>query len=321
MDGESNLKGECSNEMSYSRCSQLRFHYGKTQEAASCTARRIQIEQMSSQKRFWLTPGQKSFALLLIALSTIIASAAALKFSEHRSAKVEGKIDEPFYLAIKDLVATDIDQLKISSSGGSFFWALKAARLLQENNVDLVVEGECLSACASVLMAAKKQVQAAPGALIAFHRPIGAWVEINEYVERTSGRTLQDVAQFKTALEVQQLYRDSGVDPTVSIAALFKQGIECIDTGSINPPFRLNEVELWLRDDFYVPSKAMLSQFGWNLSGYPEGDALLAMGKVLAKKYPEYSYRVENPGFRFDDHMLESGFRIASIADCDKPSE
>lgn len=251
------------------------------------------------------------FGLILIGIFSV-----TLSLFQERTPKIEGVIDQSFYIELSRLLHDDPRAVRISSRGGSFYWALRSAKLLQESKVEIRIEHECLSACASVLMAANKNITIDPGAQIAFHRPIGTWVYINDYLDRSLGRTLRGIRQFENARKTVQLYKDSGINPDVLLALMLRQGIECIKIEGNGILIGPDEVEIFLRDDFYIANSKMLSQFGWNLKGYPDAENLVKMGKALSERYSQYSYRIEDPNFRFNSSLTRGGLQINSIEPC-----
>ena len=81
-----------------------------------------------------------------------------------------GSIEIGDFAKVEDVLLEDgVDSFVISSQGGDGAEARKISSLLRSNNIDVIIDGECLSACAHFVMMAAKRVFINEGAIVAAH--------------------------------------------------------------------------------------------------------------------------------------------------------
>lgn len=84
--------------------------------------------------------------------------------------RLAGRIDDGSTAnAIRELRASRQPVLVLSSSGGEEIAALGLGEFVRDNQIEVRVEGVCLSACAQYVMLASPQVSITAGSLVAFH--------------------------------------------------------------------------------------------------------------------------------------------------------
>jgi hypothetical protein len=104
---------------------------------------------------------------------------------------------------IEVLADPAIKALRVKSHGGLLSSSIRLARFIRTRNVDVVVDGYCVSACVILLAAAKNGV-IVRGAWIRFHRP-------EPLAGFTHPKTLARVA--KLINEDEKIYREFGIAP------------------------------------------------------------------------------------------------------------
>lgn len=109
-----------------------------------------------------------------------------------------GTIDAHMAAEFKKAVAADrlLDTLLIDSYGGENQSAMDMADVLRQRKMNMVVDGRCLSACASFLFPAAASKTVLPGSVVAIH---GATVS---YLD-------DDKIQFATESQAKDLFRSS----------------------------------------------------------------------------------------------------------------
>lgn len=147
--------------------------------------------------------------------------------------------------------------LRITSSGGHSFAAMRLANAVRDLNITLEVHGLCASACASYVYLSARRVQNAPGAIIGGFK---------------SGNGYAAVMGEQTPLSMQAWYREHLEEETAFFARLgidlaflrneaFAMEPVCIRQSEL-------DVQVGYTKPFVVPSAAVLTAFGLSV---PEG--------------------------------------------------
>ena len=129
--------------------------------------------------------------LLIVSIFVFLQSCISTKRekSAYRQLSFTGSITEN---SVKDLTLKmqkppRVDQLILNSGGGDELAALKLAKEISNHNIDVIVDGACISACAHFILPAARKVYIVEGSIIGFHGNIFGWLELffrtdqNEY--------------------------------------------------------------------------------------------------------------------------------------------
>lgn len=106
----------------------------------------------------------------------------SLKVSEpstFRSLKITGRLTQSSVSNVIEKIQSSpiIDKIYINSGGGDETATLALAREIARREIDLVVDGACISACAHLLLPAAKRVYIYEDSVIGFHTNIFGWLE------------------------------------------------------------------------------------------------------------------------------------------------
>ncbi len=121
-------------------------------------------------------------SIFLYGICTFLVSCTTIKREKHTYKSIEftGPIDtksvENIIQSIKQPPKTD--NIIINSGGGNELAALKLAKTISQHNVNVVVEGACISACAHIILPAARKVFIVEGSIIGFHGNIFGWLEL-----------------------------------------------------------------------------------------------------------------------------------------------
>jgi hypothetical protein len=120
-----------------------------------------------------------------------------------KSIKLTGRIDAASLRAFKRDLSSDTEQLIINSAGGRSPEAIAMGSLVRSLNLEVVVDGICLSACAHFVFVPAKRKRVEPDSVVAFHQTATALARLLLASRRP------DLAAFylPTAREEQAFYK------------------------------------------------------------------------------------------------------------------
>lgn len=154
-----------------------------------------------------------------------------------------------------------LKQLIINSGGGDELAALKLAKEISKQNIDVVVDGACISACAHILLPAARKVFIVEDSVIGFHGNIFGWLEL---FARTNQDEYNDLLEDSAA--IAKFLNSTGVDIDVLFcAANLHEPKAKIIYDELNVPTRKT------RYRFLVADQKKLDWYGVNvtyLTGY-----------------------------------------------------
>lgn len=169
-----------------------------------------------------------TFLSAFFVMLSSVSFAMAATNSEANTASYFSEISEEnnakFFSSIKN---QKIKKLRVNSSGGGVEAAIKLARWIYNNKVDIEVIEYCLSSCANYLFTAAFHKIILPGAIVAWHgnyhhlKQTGLWQDdIPTRIKRTGENRAQaraDVLQQVNHLVKleQAFFKDIGVDEKI----------------------------------------------------------------------------------------------------------
>ena len=83
--------------------------------------------------------------------------------------RFEGYVEEPTAVEFFEKVTPSTRQIVITSGGGDAKTAMRIGEYIASHQIDIVVEGRCVSSCANYLFLAAKNKTVRPGAWLGFH--------------------------------------------------------------------------------------------------------------------------------------------------------
>jgi hypothetical protein len=184
-----------------------------------------------------------------------------------------GGIGPPMLRDFKNAIAATpgLDTLVIDSYGGVVASALEMAALIRQHHLRLVVDGRCLSACASYLFAAADVKTVLPGSLVAIHGlvityPEGKTVKVATASQATdlfkSAMYAENRALYERDLKNQDaFYQELGIkpEPYAVFARYMAHRRQVLGTDTISAAQRAGgcpAVQMWALD------KAQLEAMG-----------------------------------------------------------
>jgi len=98
-------------------------------------------------------------------------------------ATISGKIDAAFLARLEAEVAAGAKRIVVKSGGGDGLVGVKLARIVVENDLTIIVDDYCISACASYVFLPAKSREVLPNSVVGFHHDnfsFGKFVEEHE---------------------------------------------------------------------------------------------------------------------------------------------
>lgn len=126
--------------------------------------------------------------------------------------RIDGRIDEQTSKSVLNALAATpaISRVVLNSEGGDEAATLKIARLIRDRQLDVTVDGVCLSACAHLLLASANTITIKDGSTVGFHTNIFGWLaELNRDQDPMFDRYLSDGIdqyRFLVGLNVDPFY-------------------------------------------------------------------------------------------------------------------
>lgn len=165
-------------------------------------------------------------ALFGMSLSGSIGMAETTKESNTAiyGSEINQENNEKFFASIKN---QKINTLRVNSSGGDVEAAIKLARWIYHNKIDIEVVEYCLSSCANYLFTAAFHKTILPGAIVAWHgnyhhlKETGLWRDdIATRMKRTGENSVQAsthvLKQVNHLVKLEQaFFKEIGVDEKI----------------------------------------------------------------------------------------------------------
>lgn len=178
---------------------------------------------------------------------------------------LEGRIDAASLKDLKRKLSAQTKRLVVSSAGGRGPEAIELGSLVRSRNLEVVVDGICLSACAHFVFLPARKKHVEPNSVVAFHHTTTAMAD----VLIASGRLDLAAAYLPFAKQEQDFYKAAGIsrraleDPFQKILPLCYQEIEEMPVDSEYRTFTFTKFT------FYIPALADLYAQGvGEITGY-----------------------------------------------------
>jgi ATP-dependent protease ClpP protease subunit len=159
-------------------------------------------------------------AVILLTCSSI-SFAGEWTIVDKGTIRFEGYIEESDIARFDEIMNKDIDTLIVRSGGGDVLAAIPIAEKIQKKNMDIVVDGLCVSSCADYFFIAAKRKKVSPNSLVLLHGGITAKLEHDseKMIEEMAGlgAKLEQVELYmkrwrEGAKKEQEIYKNAGVD-------------------------------------------------------------------------------------------------------------
>ena len=112
------------------------------------------------------------FLFILLALSSMpVAAEVAYRINtpDQKTVEYDGEIVRGSHQALLPYLLPEVERLKISSAGGNVEEAILIATEIRKKNIQLQVDGICLSSCANYLFLGASSKSLGPHAILGFH--------------------------------------------------------------------------------------------------------------------------------------------------------
>lgn len=240
-------------------------------------------------------------AIGVISVSLAACSAAQPADTEESQSSVTlaGSINAASVQRLKETISTKTKRLVVNSAGGRAPEAIELGALVRSRNLEVVVDGLCLSACAHFvfLPARKKRVEA--DSIVAFHHTTTA---LHDFLI-ASGRPDLAAAYLPFATQEQAFYKSAGIarevleEPFENILPICYREME----GAA--PDSEYRTAIFTKFGFYVPALADLYKHGVApIEGYwPSSTSDLERSLSRYPKKPNTSFKIKLRSSGVDD--------------------
>lgn len=261
----------------------------------------------------------KKFAPILILVVLALALVLGSTWIDRGTLHLDGEIDRDFVLEIEDFPKSDLKTIVINSPGGSYRDAIDAANHVLENDIRLVVDGKCFSACASILLPSGSDIEIKSGSIIAFHNMPGFWHYFEEYLRKNEDYSISHFQTFRDSEEVISIYRRAGINPDFFLALAAFHTIKCIGVERGPESGVVNRLQMYTDVEFYIPSEALFKQFGWRFkeANFPDLPQLREVLDEMGQERGPSFIAAARPGSTFPQELIDGGLSIQSVEFCD----
>lgn len=229
-----------------------------------------------------------------------------------------GPITQEFLTQVEKFPQDKLKHIVIDSLGGDYPIALDAANIILRNDIQIIVDGYCLSACASIILPAGRSNIVKKGSLVAFHNLPGTWFYLNKFTKAKYQISLENDPAYPDSKLTVDLYKRARINPDIFVALTMAKGVVCLGVEEEAPPGR-SGVFISFSNDIYIPNKHIFEQFGWEFeelhlpTDEAEVEKLIA---PLRPANPELSYKLEAESFKFPRLFFEDNLGFTHFAEC-----
>ena len=164
------------------------------------------------------------------------------------------EIDEKSFQDILDL--DNPNYIVVNSYGGREHYAIKIANFIYENEINIIIDGVCTSACASYILPAAKSVFVKENSLITMHQTTYGINQLRGF----DIESLENKVSFELDLkESLKFFEKIEKNIDYLIDSTFAVGPYCIN---------YNERKLYPEYNFWVPPGAYFVSHGIDINGY-----------------------------------------------------
>jgi hypothetical protein len=147
------------------------------------------------------------------------------------SITLAGYVDHTMLKALKH-EGSALKLVVLNSTGGDIVDAVEIAEYIQENGIDVKVEGLCLSACASIILPAGVDRKIGRGSFVGFHGSLTGRLDIyDDYYGPSQLATARSLSQ-----RIVDIYRRSKLNPDVLYQIQNDLEPLCVDNSLVLTP-------------------------------------------------------------------------------------
>ena len=203
------------------------------------------------------------------------------------SLHITGEINEA---ALEKVQSADLDALKtliIRSSGGNEIIGAKIGEIIRNNNISVVVDGYCMSACAQYILPAASHAHTTPGSFVAFHVSISAIPDItNRPLGPMGAESIEHIRGY---------YSRYGFSERILTDSLVATAPHCLILNTSGAQSMMSNYAFW------IPPTSYLRDVGIKFSGQEINSLEEAQKYVSRWVKPEISWVYGAPPKNIDD--------------------
>lgn len=241
-------------------------------------------------------------------------------FQQTDTLHYRGKVDYELLKQIQEFPSSKLKRIVIDSVGGEYPPALEIAEIIQNQQIQIVVDGYCLSACASIILPAGQDNIVTENSLIGFHNLPGVWVYLEEYLERKYKKSIRKMPIYGDSIKTIQVYERSGINPELFIALTLGKEPICLDISGIVPRFNLKKnISIEFLQDIYIPNRSFFEQFDWKFKKLylPESQEVAEkLAEPLRKNNPDLKLKMADKDFKFPSFFSEGDMNFHYFQEC-----
>ena len=193
-------------------------------------------------------------------------------------------------MKVRDLVNVGYSNVIITSPGGNHVSAINIAKVLNDNQINLIVDGVCFSACAQELVLGVNSVNLRKNSLVAFHQS-GTFMHLFAKTHMTDKE--EYVSHTKKISDIEKhFFNELNIDHNALIVPSEVINYQCFAN-----EIRFDRGDYFVKfvptHDWYVPQKQVLE--GWRrreglVGGIVDQSDFLERTKLFPSLLKSYSF-------------------------------
>lgn len=201
-----------------------------------------------------------------------------------------GPINAQSVSRLERALSQGVEKIKVSSLGGSERSALRIARLIHKNEIEVEVFDRCYSACAHIILMLVANVSVQDDTEIGFHRTpfanlnVAGGIDEGDFNARVSLNAMRAMSRM-TALQ----FRGAGVDPAILSVALSETQPSCVSSFTVGGTKNayVTNIEYRSTFKFWIPDRATINSYRTsNIGGWwpkTHGEAANQLARTRTK--------------------------------------
>jgi len=196
-------------------------------------------------------------------LSPAVAAATVSVNPPGDEIMINGDISDQMERDFEAAINSQVTTVRIESSGGDAQSAIAIGRVIRDRHLRLIVNGGCLSACASFIFVAAQDVEVMPLSVVMFHNTNSSMLRMLGNDAPTGARQL---FAAKADLE-KQFYKELGLSSELLYRPQLEVQTTCIKY-IISSEGRYTDVGWASHYQSWLPPLGYMQQFVRNIRGY-----------------------------------------------------
>jgi len=195
-----------------------------------------------------------------------------------------GPINDAGVALVQSMLDERVRTLSITSLGGSLEAPLDLADLIRASRLDVLVDGPCLSGCASIVFVAGNRREVAEGALLGVHNTASSATFLA--IAALGGLAPTDQPLLIRAAREHDIYQRSDVDTELLFEPQARIEPVCVFPGVPSDESGETTYQMVSRYSLWFPSRRQWQAYGVFFSGYAP-DSRRAVDEAMATTFPE----------------------------------